>query len=228
MSNLVPLAQISGTRSSARTEADVQPNPGAFLTLAPLGLAEGQVSRVEVPTRDGTRRRIDVEYGRLVIEVKKNLTVANAVSKAEPQLAGYLKVKRDETGDDFAGIINDRVLTAVRPTAATAARSSEDAGARVNPRSASTAFAASPTRFLRGPASRLRTVQRASVITASEIDERHVSSGMTLESSRENPPSTTATSTPIARAATRLPAPPSSRMHRHRRNSATTSAGAIS
>ncbi len=110
MSTLLPLAQIFGTRSGTRTEADIQQNIGAFLTLAPLGLADGQVSKVEVPTGDGTRRRIDVEYGRLVIEVKKDLTISNAVSKAEPQLAGYLRVKRDETGDEFAGIITDGVL----------------------------------------------------------------------------------------------------------------------
>lgn len=109
MTSLAPLAQVFAVRSATRTEADVQQNLGAFLTLAPLGLADNQVSKVEVPTGDGTRRRIDVEYGRLIIEVKKDLTVANAVAKAEPQLQGYLKVKRDATGDEYAGIITDGV-----------------------------------------------------------------------------------------------------------------------
>ncbi|WP_374460243.1 hypothetical protein [Microbacterium sp.] len=109
MPSLVPLAQIFAVRSATRTEADVQQNLGAFLTLAPLGLADNQVSKVEVPTGDGTRRRIDVEYGRLIVEVKEDLTVANAVAKAEPQLQGYLKVKRDATGDEYAGIVTDGV-----------------------------------------------------------------------------------------------------------------------
>lgn len=109
MSSLVPLAEVFAVRSPSRTEADVQQSLGSFLTLAPLGLADRQVSRVEVPTGDGTRRRIDIEYGRLIIEVKKDLTVKSAVAKAEPQLEGYLKVKRDDTGDEFAGIITDGV-----------------------------------------------------------------------------------------------------------------------
>ncbi|MCR8670107.1 N-6 DNA methylase [Agrococcus sp. HG114] len=109
MTSVAPLAQVFAVRSATRTEADVQQNLGAFLTLAPLGLADNQVSKVEVPTGDGTRRRIDVEYGRLIIEVKKDLTVANAVTKAEPQLRGYLEVKRDATGDEYAGIITDGV-----------------------------------------------------------------------------------------------------------------------
>ncbi|RIJ60534.1 SAM-dependent DNA methyltransferase [Clavibacter phaseoli] len=81
-----------------------------FLTIAPLGLIQGQVAKVEVPTGDGTRRRIDVEFGKLIVEVKKDLAVALAISRAEPQLNGYLKTKRDETGDEYAGIVTDGVI----------------------------------------------------------------------------------------------------------------------
>lgn len=107
---LVALASIFGVRKLGRAEADAHAAIASFLTLANLGLAEKQVAKLEEPTGDGTRRRIDVSYGRLIIEVKKDLTVKNAVENAEPQLAGYLKNKNDSTGEVFAGVITDGVL----------------------------------------------------------------------------------------------------------------------
>lgn len=109
MNSLVSLAEIFGVRTATRTEADVQQSLAAFLTLAPLGLSSQQVAKAEVQTGDGTRRRIDVEFGRVIIEVKKDLTVANAVTVAEPQLAGYLKAKRETTGEEYAGLVTDGV-----------------------------------------------------------------------------------------------------------------------
>lgn len=107
---MVTLAMIFGVRKPGRAEADAHAAIASFLTLANLGLAEKQVAKLEEPTKDGTRRRIDVSYGRLIIEVKKDLTVKNAVENAEPQLAGYLKNKNDATGEVFAGIITDGAL----------------------------------------------------------------------------------------------------------------------
>lgn len=107
---LVALATIFGVRKPGRAEADAHAAIASFLTLANLGLGEKQVAKLEEPTGDGTRRRIDVSYGRLIIEVKKDLTAKNAVEHAEPQLAGYLKIKNESTGEVFAGIITDGVL----------------------------------------------------------------------------------------------------------------------
>lgn len=107
---LVALASIFGVRKPGRAEADAHAAIASFLTLANLGLAKKQVAKLEEPTGDGTRRRIDVSYGRLIIEVKKDLLVKNAVENAEPQLAGYLKNKNDSTGEVFAGVITDGVL----------------------------------------------------------------------------------------------------------------------
>lgn len=107
---LIALATIFGVRALGRAEADAHAAIASFLTLADLGLAAKQVAKLEEPTGDGTRRRIDVSFGRLIIEVKKDLTVKNAVKNAEPQLAGYLKHKHDSTGEVFAGIITDGVL----------------------------------------------------------------------------------------------------------------------
>lgn len=107
---LLALASVFGNRMAGRAEADAHAAIASFLTLAALGLSEKQVAKLEEPTGDGTRRRIDVSYGRMIIEVKKDLTLKNALEKAEPQLAGYLQHKVDTTGDAFAGIITDGVL----------------------------------------------------------------------------------------------------------------------
>lgn len=107
---LVAMATIFGTRSPGRAEADAHASIASFLSLAELGLSETQVAKLEEPTGDGTRRRIDVSYGRLIIEVKKDLTIKNALDRAEPQLRGYLQHKHDSTGDVFAGIITDGVV----------------------------------------------------------------------------------------------------------------------
>jgi len=58
------------TRDATRTEADIQADIQGLLTGGGLSLEPGQVVRLEVPTADGTRRRLDVEVGHCVIEVK--------------------------------------------------------------------------------------------------------------------------------------------------------------
>lgn len=90
-------------------EADVQFAIAAFLTGAKLGLVEQQVAKVEEQTADGTRRRIDITYGRLVIEVKLSLQSPALVAKAEKQLGDYLRTLRDRDGYEYAGILTDGV-----------------------------------------------------------------------------------------------------------------------
>ncbi|MEX1209983.1 MAG: N-6 DNA methylase, partial [Candidatus Nanopelagicales bacterium] len=58
-----------------------------------------------VQTGDGTRRRIDVAVGHVVIEVKKNLNSAD-LPKAVEQLAGYVK-QRAESFGRCVGILTD-------------------------------------------------------------------------------------------------------------------------
>ncbi len=98
---------LFAVRNSTRTEADVQTNIAAFLTLADIGLSEGQVSKTEEQLADGTRRRIDIAYGHLVIEVKRDLTAGKVLEKTIPQLSGYLKVRQEQEGIKYAGIITD-------------------------------------------------------------------------------------------------------------------------
>ncbi|WP_100514876.1 N-6 DNA methylase [Mycobacteroides abscessus] len=87
-------------RPEATTQADIY----ALLTQADIGLSEETVT-MESPIGDGTQRRVDVEIGQCVIEVKKNLHAAD-LAKAEQQLGGYVK-QRTETFGRYVGILTD-------------------------------------------------------------------------------------------------------------------------
>lgn len=89
------------TRPEATTQADIY----ALLTEADIGLGTDEVVTMEAQVGDGTRRRIDVEIGQCVIEVKKNLHGADLPS-AEEQLSGYVE-QRSEAVGRYVGILTD-------------------------------------------------------------------------------------------------------------------------
>ncbi len=64
-----------------------------------FGLAELDLD-VELQTQVGDLRRIDVEVGFTVVEVK-DLRVAGVVAAAEKQLAGYLRARTGQTGQRY-------------------------------------------------------------------------------------------------------------------------------
>ena len=55
----------------------------------------------------GDRRRIDVEAGSTVIEVKRDLRRERAKREAEDQLAGYVESRTNQTGLRYAGVLTD-------------------------------------------------------------------------------------------------------------------------
>jgi hypothetical protein len=75
----------------------IQADVRRLLIEAPLGLDEDQVVVLEAP--DEGRRRIDVEVGYTVIEVKKDLRVGRVRADAEVQLAGYVQTRTLELGN---------------------------------------------------------------------------------------------------------------------------------
>ena len=99
--------KLFATKTTSRTESDVQANIAAFLTFAEIGLDVSQVSKTEEQLGDGTQRRIDIAYGKLVIEVKKDLAMGKTVEKTESQLFGYLDSRERVDGIAYAGIITD-------------------------------------------------------------------------------------------------------------------------
>jgi len=88
-----------------RPEATTQGDIYSLLTEANIGLGIDEVATMEAPVGDGTRRRVDVEIGQCVIEVKKNLHAAD-LAKAEEQLGGYVK-QRTEAFGRYVGILTD-------------------------------------------------------------------------------------------------------------------------
>ena len=94
------------SRKPIRPEAGIQADIYALLTSANLGLASDDLLEMEVPVADGTRRRIDIEAGHVVIEVKKDLRVGN-LADYEQQLAGYVQQRNNEMGSRYVGILTD-------------------------------------------------------------------------------------------------------------------------
>ena len=118
-------AQEATTRLAARskvvTEADLQADLASLLLSGDLSLETDQVVKREAQLGDGTRRRIDVEVGQAVFEVKKDLRTASVLSDGEVQLAGYLQQREKDFGTRVAGILTDgtswRLYRLVRATA---------------------------------------------------------------------------------------------------------------
>ena len=94
-------------RDASRTEADLQADVYLLLTAGGLSLQADQVARLEVGTGDGTRRRIDVEIGHCVIELKRDLRVAGVRLDAEGQLAGYVHTQTEKLGCRYVGVLTD-------------------------------------------------------------------------------------------------------------------------
>lgn len=91
---------------TARPEANLQADIYVVLTSGALNLGESQVS-LESPARDGTRRRLDIEIGRGVIEVKKDLRVGAVRAEGVTQLGGYVAVRSANVGTRYSGILTD-------------------------------------------------------------------------------------------------------------------------
>lgn len=90
-----------------RSEADVQSDIRTLLLAGGLELRDEDllVPRLEAPA--GDLRRIDIELGYTVLEVKRNLLAMGVRQRAEPQLAGYLHQRQGETGQRYVGILTD-------------------------------------------------------------------------------------------------------------------------
>lgn len=106
MSAQADLLRTLTTRSSTRTEADVQAALAALLSTAGLGLDVHDI-RLEVPVVG--RRRIDVEAGLTVFEVKRDLRPAHTVDEAIKQLGGYVRDRTLLLDQRYVGVLTDGV-----------------------------------------------------------------------------------------------------------------------
>lgn len=96
-------------RDSPRTEADVQADVRQFVLSAPFQLDDDDVREVFLESPLGDRRRIDVEVGSTVVEVKRDLRRGKVKSEALGQLAGYVETKTKQTGRRYVGVLTDGV-----------------------------------------------------------------------------------------------------------------------
>ena len=104
---LTALAKRLASRDAPRSEAEAQADVRTLLLWGGLDLTEAGIHDVNLETPAGMRRRIDVEAGCAIIEVKKDLRVGNVADEAVKQLAGYVRQRYNETGLRYVGILSD-------------------------------------------------------------------------------------------------------------------------
>src|ERR1700719_929437 len=102
------LVKRLANREAPRTEAEVQADVRGFLLEAPFQLEEGDVQNVLLESQLGDRRRIDVEVGSTVLEVKRDLRRGRVRDEAIVQLAGYVAARAKQTGRRYAGVLTPR------------------------------------------------------------------------------------------------------------------------
>lgn len=106
----VPLDDLVGriaTRSASRSEADLQADVATLLRYGGLNLDDESFVRREVPTADATRRRIDIERGLTVFELKNDLRVGRARAAGLEQLAGYVQARSGQLEQRYVGVLTD-------------------------------------------------------------------------------------------------------------------------
>ena len=94
-------------RNEPRTEAMIQSDVRQFILTDPFQLNEGQIESVTMESPLGDRRRIDVEVGSTVFEVKKDLRVSSVLKNAIQQLAGYVETRQSQTARRYVGVLTD-------------------------------------------------------------------------------------------------------------------------
>src|SRR5215218_9544334 len=94
-------------RRQGRTEANVQSDLHMLLTLAPLDLGDDDLQDIVLESPAGQRRRIDVEAGLTVFEVKRDLRTGNVRAEAIEQLAGYVADRTATMQQRYVGVLTD-------------------------------------------------------------------------------------------------------------------------
>jgi hypothetical protein len=94
-------------RDERRSESEIQADVRHLILTSPFEIEEADISIVALESPVGDRRRIDVEVGSTVIEVKRDLRRDKARREAEEQLAGYFDFRTIQTGLRYVGVLTD-------------------------------------------------------------------------------------------------------------------------
>lgn len=104
--DLGALAVRMANRTPNRTEANIQSDLHALLLAAPLELEEDDLDPV-LEQQAGAGRRIDVEAGFCVFEVKRDLRKGRIRQEAVAQLAGYVASRTQDMQQRYVGVLTD-------------------------------------------------------------------------------------------------------------------------
>jgi SAM-dependent methyltransferase len=102
---LLRLSRRDHTRSEAEVQADIR----QFILEAPFELNEGDLDIVSLESPVSGGRRIDIEVGSAIIEVKRDLRRGSVLEEAVQQLGGYVRTRTSETGRRYVGVLTDGV-----------------------------------------------------------------------------------------------------------------------
>ena len=97
------IARKGGSCSEATLQADIR----QFLLTAPLDLEPADLQDIHLESPVGDRRRIDIEAGSTVIEVKRELRKGSVLDDAVEQLGGYVSARESQTGNRYVGVLTD-------------------------------------------------------------------------------------------------------------------------
>lgn len=107
MKSLTELVARLADRDTSKAEAAIQADVRQLLLEAPLDLDTADLRDITVEAPVGDSRRIDVEVGMTVIEVKRDLRKGKVRSDAVEQLAGYVAAREEQAGCRYVGILTD-------------------------------------------------------------------------------------------------------------------------
>jgi hypothetical protein len=109
---IVDLRELAGRlaeRTAGRSEATLQADIRLLLLTAPFNLGETDLRDVPLEAPVGGGRRIDIEAGFTVIEVKRDLRAGNVRADAITQVGSYVVERTGATGQRYVGVLTDGV-----------------------------------------------------------------------------------------------------------------------
>ena len=106
-SDLRELVTRLADRKVGRTEANVQSDLHMLLAAGPLDLGDDKVQDIFLESPAGQRRRIDVETGFTVFEVKRDLRTGKVRQDAVIQLTGYVASRAEAMQQRYVGVLTD-------------------------------------------------------------------------------------------------------------------------
>lgn len=105
--DVVELVRRLADRRADRTEANVQSDLHTLLVAGGLNLGDAEVNDIILESPTTARRRIDVEVGSTIFEVKRDLRAGNVLRDAVDQLTGYVQSRTENLGRRYVGVLTD-------------------------------------------------------------------------------------------------------------------------